>query len=351
MNALHHTKLIVFFGCIGLFVACSGAADGGGAEGGNGSGMGGDGGTAGSDDDQGSDDQMAEGGAGGSAGEGAEGGAGGGGESPQGGQAGAPEAMGGAPAGGGGGAQTGGATGGTSPATDVPCSQRVYCNDFENADGRPAGSTVASGNSMTVATDKAFSGTKSLKIQASKGAARFTVDLSSKLKNPKKVAYVRMMIWMENVSGGAAPAHWNVVSMSGRTSLGTSHLGFGGDGDGREARSRWLYGGSGGVDCSRASRPQAIPMKKWACIEIKVNESDPSHYTAHVDGQELAGLSITQDLAGGICVQNGYKGIWHLPKPTSFSFGWEQWHTPARPVTFWIDDLVVDQVPIGCPKQ
>ncbi len=255
----------------------------------------------------------------------------------------------------GGNAATGGSvgTGGTPPA-NVPCSQRAYCNDFEDvsAGSQPSGSNVSGGNTLAVATDKAFSGTKSLKIRAVKDSARFSINLASKLKNPKKIAYARMMIWLDNtpIASATDTGHWDLLGMSGRTDGGKDvTASVGGALNSKYSLGRWLYIG-GGADCAKQGVPQAVPLKKWTCLEVKINEEDALSYSVNIDGKEMSHLSFGTDPPGDVCVQDPFKGIWHLPKVQSFTFGWNQWHDQPQPVTMWIDDIVVDQVPIGCPQ-
>jgi hypothetical protein len=212
----------------------------------------------------------------------------------------------------------------------------------------PGGGDITSGNTMTVATDKAFSGTKALKVRATSRKAKFRVDLAGKLQNPARIAYMRMMVFVESLPSGDASGHWDLFSANGPSARGPVTIGVGGGQHPRIPLSRWLYL-SGGVDCSKQQTP-GIPVGKWTCIEVKVNEQDANHYSIGFDGQEQKGLTFDTNPDQDVCVADAFGGVWHVPRLQTFYWGWEHWHTQLNPVVFWIDDIVVDQRPIGCPR-
>ena len=83
---------------------------------------------------------------------------------------------------------------------------------------------------------------------------------------------MRMMVWLENLPGGASPGHWSFMGISGIASssrIGTFGVGysFGGFGD---DRSRFLYAGAG-ADCTKT-------------VRLSVSHSPPASQTSKLTG-------------------------------------------------------------------
>jgi hypothetical protein len=290
------------------------------------------------------------GGSGGAISAAADAGAGGsGGRAGAGGQGGRGGTGGSAGAGGVGGA--GGARPAARPAVST-CTDHPYCNNFETlaVGARPPGSiSLTTGNTIAVVDTKAFSGMKSLQIEASRGSAWVRLLARDNLPDPKRATYMRMMLWMENLPGG--DGHWSVLGLSGTAdggAIGTYNgfVSFGGNSN--DARSRLLYGGAG-ADCDKSATPP-IPTGKWVCVEMKVDDTAAVQYGVNMDGVAIKGLSFTRNKVGSGCFMPGKPmGVWYVPGLNNLEFGFNYWHNQGRPVRLWIDELVVDQVPIGCP--
>jgi len=234
-----------------------------------------------------------------------------------------------------------------------PCATNPYCNNFESiaVGERPLGfKTVSAGNKMSVAENKAFSGKRSLYIEAASGTAMFTVFLGERFKNPKRVGYARMMVWMENLPGASGSSHWNIMGMSGATKVATGNGGsagisFGGP-DGNPGN--WFIYLGANSDCTKRTQPPVLPLQQWVCVEQRVDESTTTNYGVSINGKEITALSLKWNATGASCV-GGASNIWNIPDVQSFGFGWNHYHAQNTPIKMWIDDVVVDEKPIGCP--
>jgi hypothetical protein len=190
-------------------------------------------------------------------------------------------------------------------------------------------------------------------VSASNGAAQVSVSVAALSASAKAAGYVRMMVWLENLPGGANPGHWSIMGMSGlafdanvgRFPAGVS---FGGASD---VNSRFIYLGSG-ADCTRSIGPSMLPLKKWVCVEMKADATETLDYGLKLDGKPISWLTFADTTGGDNCYTRGnLNNVWYVPDPRHITYGWYYWHTQGRPIRMWIDDVVADENPIGCPPQ
>jgi hypothetical protein len=272
-----------------------------------------------------------------------------------------PDNQGGGPAGGNGGAHVGGrggnaagGTAGTGGARPPAACAHSFCDGFENGTTIPGhySRNLSAGNTVVVDASKAHSGTQALHIQAKSADAFLSLRLNSFIsKTPRVSVYLRMMVWLTNPPGGTG--HWDMMGISGTVGPADDRLlsavTFGGFGD----RAKLLYVGtprSGPlVDCSKSSGLQPIPPARWACVELKADAGSTPNYSVKVNGSEIPGFSFSANNAGSNCV-GGVGGTWFVPDASVARIGWRHVHAQDRPIEAWIDDVVVDTKPIGCPK-
>lgn len=236
----------------------------------------------------------------------------------------------------------------------------AYCNDFEalaagTRPGAPLSLSLGGGANLVVDAARSSSGgQRSVRIESAGAAATLTLGLRGLLPSTKKIAYARMMVWMEN--GPGPTGHWDVIGMVGpargdNSVTWVSWFSFGGFGD---ASNKLLYFGNatdgGTADCSK-SGAQQIPLGRWACVELAIDETQPAAYMVSVDGKAVPGAPVRATAAGShCCCGSTNNNIWYVPDPLSVRFGWTHIHAQDRPVRLWIDDLAVAEKPIGCPK-
>lgn len=338
---------VLALGLCSSIVACAGGSDsprpdgkggdraGGEAGGGQGGGIdNGAGGAAGSNE---GGPGVAKGGSGGSTASGGQGG------SKAGGAAGT--------AGGTSGTGTGGQPVGTGP---------LFSHDFEaDATGKaPVGALWSGdgGGRAKVETGQAYSGTKALKVVSSSGDGMVSIRSSQFLPPPRTTAYVRMMVYMDNVSPGG---HWDVMAnhglMKGDGMTISGFLSLGGFGD-RSMKMQYFgdvtAGGKGRSDCTK-STPMPLPEKVWTCVEMKADANDLLNYGVKINGKELQAMSFIFDTSSAVCVPEWdvTAGVWFLPEIQYTKIGYRHVNEQNEPVTVYIDDVAIDTKPIGCPAK
>lgn len=250
-----------------------------------------------------------------------------------------------------GGSNAGGApnTGGNSNAGGSALMASVCkapaCDDFEsyNKGNRPAGpwtSFDVTSGSLAVDDTRAFSGTKSVKV---------TLNPSSNLKArmnrngpPGDEAYLRMMIYLNSKITGKGVFHWNFMMVEG----GGTYVVSGGGGSG----DTFQHFAGGGRDCfTHGDMP--VPVGKWTCVEFHLNgktDLAETYYNGVLD-------EFTQIVGGdpvpgsGGCLSPPADN-WNIPPPNTLHFGFTMFHELDASATMWMDDAVVSDKRIGCPK-
>ncbi len=246
-------------------------------------------------------------------------------------------------------------TGGT-PANPAPLFSHNFEADTEG--GVPGGMWSGNGDGkVKVSTEKANSGTKSIKIVSASGDATIRLASDKILKGTRKTAYLRFMVWMENFPGkGSDVPHWDLAAHHGLIKGGGFNInGFysvGGFND--SAYKMQLFGddtnGKGRSDCTK-SATLTLPLKQWNCIEFKIDENDILQFGWSVNGKPLQQFSFFYDTAAAACVPNWNitNGVWYLPEIQYTKIGFRHVNTQTKPVTLWIDDVALSDKPIGCP--
>jgi hypothetical protein len=98
------------------------------------------------------------------------------------------------------------------------------------------------------------------------------------------------------------------------------------------------------LDCAKGSKV-AAPVGRWVCIEWKIDGNrDEQRYW--VDGQPLDDLTV---IGKAYCFKPNKTVEWQAPVFSSISLGWEH-YLSAPAAEGWLDDVVIDNKPIGCPQ-
>lgn len=233
-----------------------------------------------------------------------------------------------------------------------PCIDRLVCDDFEaHAPGRPpiAPWTVISSDTGSVAVDdsRAHSGALSVKVTTD-GTNGFTRALMAiaggpTFPLPDNVMYGRMMFYMEQAANDGV--HWTHIEgrgpLSGQNNV-TAMYRYGGQHMGRLMANYETSGLS--TDCWQHSQT-AMPTGAWACMEWRFDGPN-DRMQFWLDGVELTDLDVMGMGMG--CIGNDLAGQWPAPTFDEIRLGWESYQADA-PREAWIDDVMLDDQPIGCP--
>ncbi|WP_437278180.1 hypothetical protein WME90_44320 [Sorangium sp. So ce375] len=273
---------------------------------------------------------------------------------------------------GGGGAGQGGGAGGGGTACEA-----LLCDGFESYEGQAANGdklgkwtvyTAMAGSTVSVDTEKAYSGAKSIKVTtpASTGDSNYKsamikfTDAGAPL-TAENVIHGRMMMFLEAAPTG--DVHWTIIDGSGTIP----------DSDfmGKPYAAQYRYGGQHPVaagsqlmanydtpgfwsdpktgpetDCwNHAAETTVAPVGKWSCVEFSF-DGPKNEMRFKLDGKELTDLTVTGTGQG--CANKVENYEWTAPAFDSIGLGWESYQADATR-TMWIDDVVIGTEPIGCP--
>jgi hypothetical protein len=89
----------------------------------------------------------------------------------------------------------------------------------------------------------------------------------------------------------------------------------------------------------------ALPTGRWACMEWRFDTAQ-NDMRFWLDGTEVTSMHVHQTGQG--CVAHDLGDQWLAPTFMRMSVGWESYQQDdAREA--WIDDVIFDDAPIGCP--
>ncbi len=249
----------------------------------------------------------------------------------------------------------------STPPPAFSCAGRAICQTFETF---PAGGVhslgtvrITSGSKLVVEDGKAYSGTKALRVEGNpQGAKSATALLSIDVKAlwaKSRTLYVRMMVQPETLAPGEG--HWDIVQMHGQVS-GENNYGamvsYGGFG---AYRAKLLYIGKplSWADCSLSAQ-RFFPANRWTCLEIKLDKNDPAQaYGISFNSTVVPQLTTGTRPQNSNCVAglDRIAGHWQVPDIDTVAIGYHHIHEQLAPYRFWIDDLVIDDKPVGCPMR
>jgi hypothetical protein len=246
-------------------------------------------------------------------------------------------------------------SGGDSGPID-PCADRIFCDDFESydTDGPPGGPWTVREISATVVVDgtRPRSGDRAVHIVTAGGDGSFrsglvTIEGAPVFPVPDHTFYGRMMIYVAELPGIGEAVHWTNVQAGGPIPGMESITGlyrYGGMND-----DRWLanYETLGAAsDCWRNSET-AMEDGRWVCMEWRFSQPE-DRMQLWVDGDEITDVAV--DDRGDGCVHAEWDGVWRGGAWERLQLGWEHYQQSIAHEV-WIDDVVIDDAPIGCPTE
>lgn len=237
--------------------------------------------------------------------------------------------------------------GGGSP---DPCAGKLVCDDFEGAAAgqEPGGIWKTSKNNGSLVVDgiHARSGKQAVHVHTEAGQykqAFFFNEGMPAFPIAGNVLHARMMIYMDQTANDGV--HWTMMQGSGpiASKPGISALyRYGGMWKGAMMANYETY--NAGTDCWNNSNV-TMPTGKWTCMEVTLDgPNNEMHFS--LDGVDVPDLHVKQQGMG--CVNHDLMDQWLAPTFDRMTFGWESYQQDdARDA--WIDDVVIDDKPIGCP--
>lgn len=236
---------------------------------------------------------------------------------------------------------------GGSASTD-PCEGLILCDDFEGDDIDTSVWTIetSGGNSMTLSSEQARHGSKSVHIVANNGYARLRNE--SAFPMPNNDYFGRMYLRVARFST-VAWAHFTVAEGAG---VGDGSLiRVGGQYNSSIQANRWGVGTDGGPtgdwtmhDNDPPGSPSEPPVDTWVCLEWE-HKGSTNETRFFVDGEEHPSLATTATKHGSS--NAGVEYI--LPEMTSFWFGWWQYQQDSSaPFEVWIDLVAIDDERVFC---
>lgn len=248
--------------------------------------------------------------------------------------------------------------GGTSSAD--PCDTAIFCEDFESytVGQAPAGawSTQTNSGSVSIDDSRQVSGSKSARFvtEASSNSKTAYLHLEDAFPVANNVYYGRMLFWLE--SAPTESVHWTFIQ-GGGTVPGESYRAlyrYGGQhpvDDGNQLMANYetpdSYSGNGPAsDCWKHAQGVVVPVGRWSCVEWKF-DGVADEMRLWLDGVAID--SLTVEGSGEGCVSSEVGNVWTAPNFEYLDIGWESYQADETR-TLFIDDLVLDDEPIGCPQ-
>lgn len=247
------------------------------------------------------------------------------------------------------GGATGTSTGGSGGAVD-PCENRLICDDFEDdqLDTEPLAPWQSSTNAGSIVVDgtHAHSGAKAVHVHTEEGQykrALFSVEGAPTFPIAGNVVYGRMMIYMDQTANDGV--HWTMIQGSGPLDGQPgvdSHYRYGGMWGGAMMANYETSGAS--TDCWN-NTDVVMPTGAWTCMEWRF-DGPQNEMRFWLDGVEVPELHVKDQGMG--CIGHDLNDQWLAPTFDRMYVGWESYQQDgARDA--WIDDVVIDDQPIGCP--
>ena len=251
------------------------------------------------------------------------------------------------------------------------CDGLLFCDDFESfpAGAPPGGDWGAqqTNGSVTVDTERAFSGQSSVKATTLSTAASGStykaafINLSTAVfPREDNAVYGRMMFYLE--SAPLANVHWTIVDATGDIAGedysatyrygGQLPIPEGGPFTGNQLMANYdtvdFYGTPSvgpNTDCYRHANGTPVPVGSWTCAEWFF-DGQANAMRFWLDGEEISAIAI--DGTGDGCVAQPADYTWTAPSFSRIDVGWESYQEDDER-TIWIDDVAIGTERIGCP--
>ena len=248
---------------------------------------------------------------------------------------------------------------------DACDSPTAFCEHFDDyaevdlADGQTFGPWRAAvsdeGATMNLDGTHTISGDAALHVLLDQGpdsgGRLFTTDGNVPLlgDTPTHV-YGRMMMYIEQ---NGTSVHWTFFGVQGAAEpaspLAGNYAAYIMSSLPREGVNTYsfvdgLAGGDYYQDCSTQGETQ-MPTGEWSCVSFEM-DSLARHLRMWKDGEEV----VAVDDHGNGCVPPAPSdSTWWGPEIDELFVGTWSFHPMNAPLEVWIDDLVVDTVPVECP--
>jgi hypothetical protein len=224
--------------------------------------------------------------------------------------------------------------GGTGPfgytgASRCATSGALLCESFENGLDSAVWTPLIDGTGTATIDDvHAFRGTKALHINVTGTGHKAAISETKTFPVTGNVLYARMFLWFDTFT---TTAHFTMAEAP-QTAAGAwirfggqgGHFGVGTD---HGASGDWLQ---------QDTTP--VPTKQWTCMELAFR-GDTNEFHVWQDDVERTALNIGATKHAGFV----------MPPFTSLWFGWQTYSNQA-PGEVWIDEIAIDDKPIGCTK-
>jgi len=191
------------------------------------------------------------------------------------------------------------------------------------------------GGTVSVEETQVFSGKRALHLRAPVGnAPAGTITTTQPFPIPSNDMFGRMMVYFS----GTQSIHWDMIEASDDKIF----YRYGGQG------TTWLANYLPG-DCYRHSK-SAPPVGRWMCVEWQFDGSAEGGATKDemrlwIDGQAISDVAVSQQAEG--CGTRR----WVAPVFEKLSLGVKHNGPTSTTVDMFIDDIAVDNQPIGCPAR
>ncbi len=232
---------------------------------------------------------------------------------------------------------------------DSRCAQASVqlCEDFESGKLDTTTWTVT-GDKPVVDGLQHARGNKALHITKVGNGASYIKETKT-FPATNNTYFGRMFVYFESLPIAPMPyAHWTFaaasgtgangqIRLSGQLSKGLNHFGVGTDTGTNDAGS----GDWTSSDKDPNGMPDAVPLKKWLCIEW-MHKGDTSETRFYRDATEHPSLYTSETKHGGNT--NPYT----LPTFTNVWMGWQEYQMSTETFEMWIDEIAIDKERIGC---
>jgi hypothetical protein len=236
---------------------------------------------------------------------------------------------------------------------DRSCGAQLICDDFESgtaANPAPNWSTLiypsASSGSITLDTQRAFSGTRSLHLSSSESGAYVQIVRSLTLL-PTNAFFGRMNIFFD--AWPKPKEHWDLIQGWGYVPGSVS----------RPVSDQIQYSYGGGIDntlagyylsntrdCGQYSAAQ-MPIGRWACLEWQFDGVN-DEMRIWIDGQAIDPLTMTNPTSSTYA---SCAPPWVASAPIfeRLSLGFYRGSpVDGGTIDMWIDDVAIDSQRVGC---
>ncbi len=205
---------------------------------------------------------------------------------------------------------------------------------------------------------RAFAGRQSLHVITPAGAkyrrGYVAIHLGGPLPQAQHAMYGRAMIWLEAAPTGlpgAPPVHWTLLQGEGRSAddrynsiyrLGLEQRG------GTQLMANFETTTPVRTDCKQQSA-LTLPTGRWACVEWHF-EVAPNALEFWLDGKPVTSV-LGRAKAPDACAGHDLDDEWRAPpRFDSLYMGLERYADSADDQRLWIDEVVIAERRIGCPK-